>query len=166
MSSGTTSAAPELLLTLDRGAPRPLRAQLGDGVRGLVRAGRLPAHERLPATRALAADLGVSRRLVVDAYAQLLAEGYLVARGGSGTFVAETAGAPPQPAIEPAQRRLAFDFFPGFPDLASFPRAPWLRAMREALRAAPDGAFGYPEPTGAPELRTALAAHLRRVRGV
>src|SRR5205823_7676506 len=76
------------------------------------------------------------------------------------------AGTPPAPAIEPARRRLAFDFFPGYPDLASFPRAAWLRAMREALRSAPDRAFGYPEPTGAPELRTALAAHLRRVRGV
>src|SRR6478735_12101143 len=98
MSSGTNSVSaaggPELLVALDRAAPRPLRAQLEDGLRALVRAGRLPAHGRLPATRALAADLGVSRRLVVDAYAQLLAEGYLVARAGAGTFVAETATSP------------------------------------------------------------------------
>jgi GntR family transcriptional regulator/MocR family aminotransferase len=166
MSSGTTSSGPELLLALDRGSSRSLRAQLEDGLRGLVRSGRLPAHGRLPATRALAADLGVSRRLVVDAYAQLLAEGYLVARHGAGTFVAETAGAPTAPAIQPARRTLAFDFFPGYPDLASFPRAAWLRAMRETLREAPDRSFGYPEPPGAPALRTALAAHLRRVRGV
>src|SRR5213080_3398515 len=124
MSSGTASAAPELLLALDRGSSRPLRAQLEDGLRGLVRAGRLPAHERLPATRALAGDLGVSRRLVVDAYAQLLAEGYLSARRGSGTFVAEAASAASDAAPEPPARALRFDFFPGYPDLASFPRKP------------------------------------------
>src|SRR6267154_1026751 len=117
------NSGPELFVELDRSTRRPLRAQLEDGLREAVRSGRLPAHERLPATRALASDLGVSRRLVVDAYAQLLAEGYLVARRGSGTFVAETAGVPSPPAIEPARRPLAFDFFPGYPDLASFPRA-------------------------------------------
>src|SRR5690348_11968392 len=163
MNSGTNSG-PELLLALDRAAPRPLRAQLEDGLRGLVRTGRLPAHSRLPATRSLAADLGVSRRLVVDAYAQLLAEGYLVARAGAGTFVAETAASPPAPELESPSRSPAFDFFPGNPDLASFPRAAWMRAMRETLREAPDRALGYPATTGAPELRTALAAHLRRVR--
>jgi GntR family transcriptional regulator/MocR family aminotransferase len=131
-----------------------------------VRSGRLPARSRLPATRALAADLGVSRRLVVDAYAQLLAEGYLLARQGAGTFVAEAAGAVPAPASEPDPGSPAFDFFPGYPDLASFPRGAWLRAMRETIRHAPDRALGYPDPRGAPELRTALAEHLRRVRGV
>jgi GntR family transcriptional regulator / MocR family aminotransferase len=121
---------------------------------------------RLPITRALASDLGFSRRLVVDAYAQLLAEGYLVARPGAGTFVADAAGAMAVPSAEPASRTPRFDFFPGFPDLASFPRREWLRAMRETLRQAPDRAFGYPDPRGAPELRRALAEHLRRVRGV
>src|SRR5438045_9752811 len=129
--TGTTFAGnPELLVELRRQHKLPLRAQLEDGLREAARSGRLSGGARLPATRALAADLGVSRRLVVDAYAQLVAEGYLPARRGSGTFVAETAGAPPAPAIEPARRRLAFDFFPGDPDLASFPRAAWLRATR------------------------------------
>src|SRR5437763_5444381 len=127
MSSGTTSAAPELLLALDRGSSRPLRAQLEDGLRGLVRAGRLPAHERLPATRSLAGDLGVSRRLVVDAYAQLLAEGYLSARPGSGTFVAGAASGAAAADPVPEAPTLQFDFFPGNPDLASFPRRRWLR---------------------------------------
>ncbi len=161
-----TNSGPELLLVLDREARRPLRAQLEDGLRDAVRSGRLPARARLPATRVLAADLGVSRRLVVDAYAQLLAEGYLLARPGAGTFVAETATAPSESTVEVARRVPAFDFFPGYPDLATFPRSAWLRAMREVLREVPDRDFGYPDPRGTPELRSAIAAHLRRVRGV
>ena len=164
---GTNSVAgPELLVELSRTIRTPLRAQLEDGLREAVRSGRLSARARLPATRALASDLGVSRRLVVDAYAQLLAEGYLVARPGAGTFVADAAGAMAVPNAEPEARTPRFDFFPGFPDLASFPRREWLRAMRETLRHAPDRAFGYPDPRGAAELRRALAEHLRRVRGV
>jgi len=155
-----------LLVELDRRARLPLRAQLEDGLRECVRSGRLPAHARLPATRALAADLGLSRRLVVDAYAQLLAEGYLVARQGAGTFVADAAGSAGAPEVEQTQRPLSFDFFPGYPDLATFPRRLWLRMLRETLREMPDHALGYPNPRGAPELRRALAGHLRRVRGV
>jgi GntR family transcriptional regulator/MocR family aminotransferase len=164
-SSGSNSG-PELLLELDRSLRRPIRAQLEDGLREAVRSGRLAAHARLPATRSLASDLGVSRRLVVDAYAQLLAEGYLVARRGAGTYVAEAAGATGVPAKEPAIRSPSFDFFPGYPDLASFPRMAWLRAMREVLGVAPHLSLGYPDPRGAIELRRALAGHLRRVRGV
>jgi GntR family transcriptional regulator/MocR family aminotransferase len=155
------------LVELDRNAGASLRSQLEDGLREAVRCGRLPAGARLPATRALAGDLGVSRRLVVDAYAQLLAEGYFVARRGAGTFVADDAAATPATRTdEPRQRGVNFDFFPGHPDLATFPRQPWLRALRTTLRQAPDSAFGYPHPRGAPELRQALAGHLRRVRGV
>jgi GntR family transcriptional regulator / MocR family aminotransferase len=162
---GTTSG-PELLVELDRTARRPLRAQLEDGLREAVRSRRLPPHGRLPASRALAADLGVSRRLVVDAYSQLLAEGYLVARPGAGTYVADGPATAEEPAAEARSRPLAFDFFPGYPDLASFPRRAWLKALRETLREAPDRAFGYPDPRGAAELRHALAGHLGRVRGV
>ncbi len=160
------NSGPELLVELDRTARRPLRAQLENALRDAVRSGRLPARMRLPATRALAADLGVSRRLVVDAYAQVVAEGYLLTRRGAGTFVAEAAGAARAPTVEPPRDVPAFDFFPGYPDLASFPRRPWLRALREALRDAPDRYLGYPDARGAPELRRALAEHLRRVRGV
>jgi GntR family transcriptional regulator/MocR family aminotransferase len=165
MKSGTNLAG-EVLVELDRAARRPLRAQLEDALREAVRSGRLPAQARLPASRAMASDLGVSRRLVVDAYAQLLAEGYLVARRGAGTYVPEAAASAVLPAAERAARSPRYDFFPGYPDLASFPRRAWLRAMRETLALAPDSSFGYPDARGAPELRRALAAHLRRVRGV
>ncbi|HEV2997989.1 MAG TPA: PLP-dependent aminotransferase family protein [Solirubrobacteraceae bacterium] len=160
------ASGPELLIELDRAARGSLRAQLENGLREAVRSGRLAAGGRLPATRALAADLGVSRRLVVDAYAQLLAEGYLVARHGAGTFVAEAAGALAPSPRESVPRAVRFDFFPGYPDLASFPRGPWLRALRETLREMPHDRLGYPDSHGAVELRNALAEHLRRVRGV
>jgi GntR family transcriptional regulator/MocR family aminotransferase len=164
--SGTSSpASPELLIELDRRSG-PLRAQLERELRETAREGRLTAGARLPATRALAADLGVSRRLVVEAYAQLLAEGYLVARPGAGTYVAAAAGAADGVSPQPPPERLRFDFFPGAPDLSSFPRSLWLRALREVLRSAPASAFAYPDGRGARELRHALSSYLRRVRGV
>jgi GntR family transcriptional regulator / MocR family aminotransferase len=158
-----TSYGPELLIRL-RGGRR--RAQLEDRLRELVRDGMLAAGSRMPSSRALAGDLGVSRRLVVEAYAQLLAEGYLVARQGAGTYVAATAAATNGASAQPPSRALQFDFFPGAPDLASFPRTLWLRAMRDVLRSAPDSAFAYPDARGALELRQALCSYLRRVRGV
>ncbi|HEV2979845.1 MAG TPA: PLP-dependent aminotransferase family protein [Solirubrobacteraceae bacterium] len=165
--SGTTYAgSPELLVELRRGNGRPLRAQLEDGLREAARSGVLEAGARLPATRALAGDLGVSRRLVVDAYAQLLAEGYLTARPGAGTYVSDAASAASAPTRAHAPKPLAFDFFPGYPDLAAFPRRAWMRALRETLASTPAASLGYPDAHGAPELRLALAEHLRRVRGV
>ncbi len=158
-----TSQGPELLLEL-RGGRR--RAQLEDRLRELVRNGALPAAGPMPSSRALAADLGVSRRMVVDAYAQLSAEGYLVTRPGAGTFVATAGPQRREPSARASGGSLQFDFFPGAPDLASFPRALWLRTLREVLAQAPPHAFAYPDPRGAHELRAALAAYLRRVRGV
>ena len=164
---GTTLAGPELLLVLRRDGPAPLRAQLEEGLRAAVRDGRLAAGARLPASRLMARDLGVSRRLVVEAYEQLAAEGYLEARTGAGTYVRGDAAGAQSPAAavapEPSPR---FDFFPGAPDLAGFPRGEWLRCLREVLRRAPDHALGYPDVQGAPELRSELAAYLRRARGV
>jgi len=166
-STGTNSpGGPELLVELRREVGRPLLAQLEEGLREAVRSGRLAADATLPPTRTLAADLGVSRRLVVDAYAQLLAEGYLVARRGAGTYVAESAASTAVVADLPEDSRAAFDFFPGSPDLAGFPRLPWLRALRQVLSETSYRSFGYPEPQGATELRRVLADYLGRVRGV
>ena len=165
MIPGTNSGA-ELLLEIDRGAPLTLRGQLERGLREAVRSGRLATGTRLPASRSLAMDLGVSRRLIVEVYSQLLAEGYLRTRAGGGTFVADAGAASSAAAEAPHERRPAIDFFPGSPDLAGFPRRHWQRAMRATIRDAPDSAFGYPDPQGAIELRRALAGHLGRVRGV
>jgi GntR family transcriptional regulator / MocR family aminotransferase len=159
---------PEVLVELRRDDGAPLRGQLEAGLREAIRAGRLESGARLPGSRVLARDLSVSRRLVVEAYEQLRAEGYLEGRTGAGTYVRADAGqAPPEPAPGAARApRLRYDFFPGAPDLAAFPRAEWLRCTREALRRMPDRALGYPDARGEPELRAQLAAYLRRVRGV
>jgi GntR family transcriptional regulator/MocR family aminotransferase len=163
---GTTASGPELLIELRRERGRPLRAQLEDGLRDAVRSGRLMAGAPLPSSRALARDLGVSRRLVVEAFAQLSAEGYLVTRQGAGTFVAETAAAAPAPTPAPQPRPPRYDFFPGAPDLSAFPRAAWARAVRDVMRETPDHELSYGDPRGAPALRTALAGYLVRARGV
>jgi GntR family transcriptional regulator / MocR family aminotransferase len=163
--SGTTSA-PELLVELDRTAPDPLHHQLATGLRDAIRTGRLTPHTRLPSTRVLAADLGVSRRLVVDAYSQLVAEGFLLSKHGSGTRVAtvDTASASERGSVEPA--RYDVDFLPGSPDLSSFPRHSWLRALRQGLAGLESDAFGYVTPQGLLMARVAIADYLRRTRGV
>ena len=164
--SGTNfSTSPELLLP-DWDAGQPRRAQLEAGLRESVRSGRLRPGVRLPSSRALGAELGVSRRLVVEAYEQLAAEGYLVAGRGSGTRVApalaaEIAAVTPSAPPAPAPPRI--DLFPGAPDLSLFPRAAW-GALRRAVAELPDARLGYGEFAGAPELRSALAEHLGRVR--
>ena len=89
--SGTRSSAAEVLIPLDRAAAVPLRKQLEQALRELIRSGGLQAGTLLPSSRTLAADLGVSRRLVVDAYEQLAAEGYLSSHERSATLVAGTA---------------------------------------------------------------------------
>jgi GntR family transcriptional regulator / MocR family aminotransferase len=142
---------------------RALTDGLADAFRHAVRGGRLPAGTRLPASRSLAADLGVSRGVVVRAYEQLVAEGYLQARTGQGTVVSEiraAAGgpAPPVRPFEPGN--------PGVPALGSFPRTEWLRALETAMRWLPDADLGYGDPRGHPRLRRALAAYLGRTRAV
>lgn len=154
-------------LHLDPSGPG-LRRGLTDALREAVRGGRLAPGTRLPSSRALAADLGIARNTVADAYADLIAEGWLTARQGSGTRVAPRA-VPERPAAPTPSRvpgRLPYSLMPGTPDLASFPRAEWLKATRRALAAAPHDAFGYGDPRGRPELREALAGYLSRVRGV
>ncbi|MDT0610280.1 MocR-like pyridoxine biosynthesis transcription factor PdxR [Streptomyces lancefieldiae] len=155
-------------LHLDRSGPG-LRRGLSDALREAVRGGRLTPGTRLPSSRALAADLGVARNTVAEVYADLVAEGWLAARQGSGTRVADRTPAAPDHRPAPHRRepaRPAYDLVPGTPELASFPRIRWLRAARRALTAAPDRTLGYGDPRGRVELRTALAGYLSRVRGV
>ncbi|MFJ8694406.1 MocR-like pyridoxine biosynthesis transcription factor PdxR [Streptomyces roseolilacinus] len=154
-----------------------LRAGLMEALREAVRTGRLAPGTRLPSSRSLATDLGVARNTVADAYAELVAEGWLTARQGSGTRVARRAAAVPArraPAAaplpwqhgRPRPGRPLHTLHPGTPDLASFPRAEWLKAARRALTDAPHEAFGYCSPRGRPELRAVLAEYLARSRGV
>jgi GntR family transcriptional regulator / MocR family aminotransferase len=172
---GDGPLATGLDLHLDVSGPR-VRAAVEAALRQAVQGGRLPVGTRLPATRTLAADLGIARNTVADAYGQLVAEGWLTARQGSGTRVAERPATRPvvgdadltgprrAAAGEPRQPR--YSLRPGVPDLGEFPRAAWLAAARRAIMAAPSEAFGYGDARGRPELRAALAAYLARARGV
>jgi GntR family transcriptional regulator/MocR family aminotransferase len=154
-----------LLVVLQRSERVPLHRQIATSIRDSIRSGRLLLGSSLPPSRVLAADLGVSRGVVVEAYQQLAAEGYLASQAGGYTQVA--AG----PAAPPAALRLArpqaprIDLSYGRADVSSFPRAAWLRAIRGALAAAPNDAFGYLAGSGVPQLRTAVAGYLNRVRG-
>ncbi len=115
----------------------------------------------------LAADLQVSRRLVVDAYSQLVAEGFLQSQQGSGTTVTavDTTAGMSQPS-RPDRRTFDIDFAPGVPDLSSFPRHSWLRALRQGLSSIESQSLGYTSPKGLPDARTAVSDYLRRTRGV
>jgi GntR family transcriptional regulator / MocR family aminotransferase len=156
---------PELLLRLDRDNGQPLRAQLETALRETIRSGRLGGGERLPSSRQLASELGVSRGLVQECFGQLIAEGYLTSRGGSATRVATGAfPAPPEPVHRPVPAGLIADFRPAVPDLASFPRTDWAWAMREACRSVATADLDYGDPRGSTVLRQVLAGYLRRVR--
>ncbi len=157
---------PELLVELDRLSDVPLHEQLERSIREAIRAGRLAAGMRMPSTRGLAAELGVSRGVVTETYGQLAAEGYLTMSQGAPVRVtsAVRASAPRAPArsLLPS---FPYHFHPGLPDLAGFPRDRWLRSLRAALRESPLDAMGYGDPRGVPGLREALADYLGRVRG-
>lgn len=161
----TNPTGNSLLVTLDRDGGEPLHRQLAAAVRDGVRSGRLRRGTSLPPTRRLASELGVSRGVVVEAYQQLVAEGYLTSRTGGYTEVA-AAPAPerPRPA-PPAGPQPVVDFGYGRYDVANFPRAPWLRSIRRAFAQAPNERFGYLTGRGVPELHEALSDYLNRVRG-
>ncbi|MEU4544494.1 PLP-dependent aminotransferase family protein [Nonomuraea dietziae] len=155
--------------------------------------GRLPVGARLPATRVLAGELGVSRGVITEAYRRLAEEGHVAGRGRAGTVVVGVPATPPPlggtsrplgPSPVTAPSRLfageprldvfdalraapaRIDLSPGLPDLAAFPRAAWLRAERSVLTHLAAADLGYGDPRGAPALRTAVAHWLARNRGI
>ena len=163
----------DLHLDLDTASGRTLRARAEHALREAVRSGRLPPGAKLPATRALAQQLGVSRGVVVEAYAQLAAEGYLDTRRGGGTRVADHPDPEPPPADdarpaapEPEDGAPRHDLRPSLPAVDGFPRQAWLGAISRILRTIPDQRLGYGDRNGEPELRAALSASLARTRGV
>lgn len=166
-SSRDALAGLDLLLEVRR--PR-VRQSLTSALRDAVRSGRLHPGARLPASRVLAADLGIARSTVSESYAELVAEGWLTARQGSGTRVASRAHAghasPASNGGGPHGATVIGGLVPGASDFADFPRQQWLAAARRALSAAPYSAFGYGDPAGHPRLRAVLAEYLARVRGV
>ncbi|MGW2646037.1 MocR-like pyridoxine biosynthesis transcription factor PdxR [Streptomyces sp. NPDC001393] len=169
-------------LHLELAGPGGRRAALTRALREAVRSGRLAPGTRLPPYRSLAADLGVARNTVADAYAELVAEGWLTARQGSGTRVAM--GVPLTPfgqsgrakplrhavrtpvKAPPRARGPRHELRQGAPDASAFPRTAWSACYRRALQAAPAEAFGPGDPAGRRELREALTEYLARARGV
>ncbi|MGN5238917.1 MocR-like pyridoxine biosynthesis transcription factor PdxR [Rhodococcus sp. SJ-3] len=155
-------------LHLELSGSGSLRSQLLHALREAIRSGRLPPDTRLPSYRALSADLGIARNTAAEVYSELVEEGWLTARQGSGTRVARRV-APPAPVRRrprPSSRRPIHDLAPSSPDASAFPRAAWSTSARRAINAAPSEAFGVGDPRGRPELRDALADYLARARGV
>jgi len=183
-----------MLLNL-RGVSGPLYRRIYHALKSGIRTGRLGAAARLPSTRALAADLGVSRNTVMLAYEQLAAEGYVVSRHRSTTSVAGATPpsaspaassakleAPPRlssyarrltkdPAMPPsgsyaARPGIRYDFRYGRPTVDEFPLEIWRRLLAARARRGPRDAFGYASPAGYAPLRGALAEYLGRARGL
>jgi GntR family transcriptional regulator/MocR family aminotransferase len=166
MGRSRTSSASELLVPLQRDGTVPLHGQLEQELRRAIRGGRLAAGAVLPSSRALAAQLGLSRGVVVEAYEQLVAEGYLTSQPGGATRVAAVnAGPAPVATSRTDMSAYRINFGYGRPDVTQFPRQVWLRSLRRVLNEAPSERLSYLDHRGAPELREALAAYLNRVRG-
>jgi GntR family transcriptional regulator/MocR family aminotransferase len=182
----------DLLVDVRNGEGRGIRERLEAALRGGIQTGQLVPGAALPPTRVLAAELAISRSVVVEAYGNLAADGYLEARPGAGTNVrTDPSHEPPAPAgndpdgiggassdrraspgfqpprrPRPAAGSPTIRLFGGLPDPALFPRAKWLLHYRSALAEVPDPDLTYPNMLGAPSLRAALDAYLGRVRGV
>ena len=170
----------DVLVDLRPDDGRGLRERLEHGLRSAIQDKRLVAGAALPPTRVLAGELGISRSVVVEAYGNLAADGYLEARQGAGTRV-RADPRPPRPRNGARHDTATFFLRPrqaspggappirligGLPDPALFPRAKWVRHYRAALAELPDPDLTYPSTLGAEALRAALSAYLGRVRGV
>jgi len=167
------SAAALAWQPLDR-AGGDLEGQLYRGIRDRILGGTMPAGQRLPSSRHLAATLGIARSTVVQAYERLKADGYLLAQTGSATRVAEIGTGPLPLALQPAPKRPELVhqpapsrlFEPGIPDLADFPHANWARYLGARARSLRIHDLGYGEADGLPELREAILEHVAKTRGV
>ncbi|HEY6648799.1 MAG TPA: PLP-dependent aminotransferase family protein [Mycobacterium sp.] len=164
-NSGTRDLHLDLRQTITPGA-RGARDLLLSALRDAVRSGRLAPGTMLPPSRTLATDLGLARNTVAEAYAELVAEGWLASRQGAGTWVVNVSGAG-IPATPRGVRVVpTHNLSPGSPDVSEFPRTAWVAATRRALADAPTEALRMGDPRGRPELRNALAEYLARARGV
>ena len=172
MTVDFSGVVPELALAVDRSADVPLGQQLQEALRTAIRTGRLRPGERLPSTRQLADQLGVSRGLVVSAYEQLLAEGYVLSAVGSGTRVTDgltgAGDTGPSAAAEVSRADQVpvphIDFGYGVPDLRAFPTRDWLWALGDAMKALPTADLGDGTAEGDDHLRAVLVGYHRRVR--
>ena len=170
-----------LYLPLDRSEDVPIHRQIYQGLRRAILDGQLRPGQRIPSTRALSLELEVSRQPVLAAYEQLLHEGYLEGRAGSGTFVSVAlpdellkatskrtktrAAASPPPAPSGGNDGLG-PFRMSLPALDMFPGVLWARLLARNARALTQAQMAYGDPAGLMSLRAAVAEHLRTARGV
>jgi len=157
--------AGDVLVDVQRDSGVALHRQIEASIRDGIRAGRLARGTALPPTRLLARDLGVSRGVVVEAYQQLVAEGYLTSQAGSYTRVAIDREAAARSEAAAPMSTAGIDFCPCRADGSQFPRQAWLRSVRRVLTEASPEDFGYVSGRGAPALHHALVGYLNRVRG-
>ena len=143
-----------------------MHVQIERALRDAARSGRLAPGAALPSSRTLARDLGISRGVVVEAYQQLVAEGFLETLPASRTVIARGVGRASPDATEAPSAGMKFDFRPGLPDLTLFPREDWGRAAWRVIRELRPHQLDYGDPRGTRELRSALAHYLGRARGV
>ena len=163
-------------ITIDRENQQPLARQIYNQIRRMILNGDLESGKKLPSTRMLSSELSVSRNTVIEAYSQLIAEGYLCAYEGSGTVVSDGLRAPGIAApsdLTPAPRQhekppanQIIDFRTGVPALEYFPRKEWCGLYRDVCGEIPPSSFGYCEAPGIWELREAIAQYLYRARGI
>jgi GntR family transcriptional regulator/MocR family aminotransferase len=190
-SNAADDLAEWLASRLPATAQQPLGARLAQALRDAVLQGVVAPGQRLPATRALGQRLGVARNTLVAVYAQLAAEGFVVAGRGSGTYACRVApervgpraaagirpaGALPAPALSARGQRYQAHplhrfwsrqpFCPGLFDAELFPHGLWNRLLAQPLRRPDAALLGAGEPGGAPALREAIAQHVRSTRGV
>lgn len=164
-NSGSRDLHLDLRTVVTPGA-RGSRELLLSALRDAVRSGRLAPGSMLPPSRSLAADLGLARNTVAEAYAELVNEGWLASRQGAGTWVLNVGGAQAAPRPRRVQTSPVHNLMPGSPDVSEFPRNEWLASTRRALSAAPTEALRMGDARGRPELCDALAEYLTRARGV
>jgi GntR family transcriptional regulator/MocR family aminotransferase len=154
-------------LRLDRRPRETLRAAVERALRDAIRDGALRPGVRLPSSRVLAAELGVSRGVTTEAYSQPEAQGFIVSRTKAAPTVAPIARRrAPAEALEPAAKPPRYDFIPTTPDVTLFPLRRWMSTLVDVARTARATAFDYGDPAGERELREVLADHLGRTRGV
>lgn len=169
MTSWANSGSRDLHLDLReiiKPGARGARELLLSALRDAVRSGRLAQGSMLPPSRSLAADLGLARNTVAEAYAELVNEGWLASRQGAGTWVLNTGGAQAPPRARGMRATPVHNLMPGSPDVSEFPRTEWAASARRALSTAPTEALRMGDARGRPELRDALAEYLTRARGV
>jgi len=159
-----------LFLDVDRDADLALHEQLRQRIIQLINEGALPAGTKMPSSRQLALDLGVSRSVVVETYQQLTSEGWLSSRDRSGTTVSEqSTGDAPRARARPEQPvapRTRWNLVPGSADVRGFPRREWMSCMNAVIRRMSDADLDYPPSAGVPAARAAMASYLGRVRAV